>query len=117
MSQDKKLSELIMERMDSLEEKVDSLKISNEPKIADLRREEAHKTHETLEDALSCPNCYPKIEKTVHERDEKTKAESAKKEPVNRSTLPYVCKDCGEGVNLEDVECPTCKGRTAKPRK
>lgn len=67
---------------------------------------ETHQGHETIEEILSCPNCYPKIRDGV-----------LKKEHEERKNLDLECKECGLPVKREEPTCPSCGGKTAIPRR
>ena len=72
------------------------------PKIEEVN--DKHVTH-SLEDLLSCPDCYPKLKKAVLD-----------KEILSRKDLELECKDCGTGVNESEESCPTCGGKDATHR-
>lgn len=76
-------------------------------------KHEEKKAHETFQELIDCPDCYPKIEalvmpkvkpKIVKEIGEKLKSEEL-----------VICKECGEIVGKETEECPTCHGRNYRP--
>ena len=60
--------------------------------------------HKSIEEQLDCPDCYKKIKDAVLLREKKPKTD-------------YFCVDCGEGVDLNEEECPTCHGKEARKRK
>lgn len=65
----------------------------------------SHDHNHTLEGALDCPDCYPKLKDLVF-----------KKEKERRDELPYVCETCQTGVSETEENCPTCGGTDARPR-
>ena len=62
--------------------------------------------HETIEEAVACPNCFPKIKQLVLK---KTK------------NLDHECTECGLGVDgkesePDDWKCPLCGNEYAQKR-
>ena len=66
--------------------------------------------HETIEELVACPDCYPKIEPLV-----------LKKHWKQTKDLSHECTECGSRVKgeeseKEDWECKTCGNKYAKER-
>lgn len=70
-----------------------------------MSNEGGHKSHNTIEDLLTCPDCYPQIEKAV-----------ISKMHESRKDKPTVCVNCGLGVDETEDSCPWCGGKDAKAK-
>lgn len=129
MSQpEKKASELIMERLDKLQSEIESLKtfstkeISKAEAITEDHEEKSirQQGHQTLEDMLKCPNCYPKVRDAVLEKEKPVLAQSIRDDLTKglkeRIKKDFVCTTCGTGVDRDESECPTCHGKDARRR-
>ena len=61
--------------------------------------------HETLEEIVDCPDCYPKIRSLVLQKHAKETKDSG-----------IVCEECGIGVKKEWEKCPNCGSKDAREK-
>lgn len=61
-----------------------------------------------LENSDSCPDCKKGLDQFGKDY--------MKKELEKRKNSPYVCEECGLGVEKEEEECPSCGSKDAKER-
>ena len=101
MSEPKKKSELLQEQIDSLKQTLTELQ-----KQKTTSTEKPQHTHSDKVE-FDCPGCQKKYDEQVA-----AKAISEFKTHLKEGKLVQ-CDDCGEIVNEEAEECPTCKGRSA----
>ena len=99
--------------MDSIEKKIASITTSSaktEEKHEDKEKHEHWKADEITKISDNCPEC----------KAEKEKLKEAFGKPYLeehwREKLPIVCENCGEGVLVEEENCPKCRGTKAKKR-
>ena len=55
-----------------------------------------------------CPECKAEAQKLEQRISKKFRA--------SRQKLPFVCEECGLGVDKEEEECPSCGNRNARER-
>jgi DNA-directed RNA polymerase subunit RPC12/RpoP len=103
---EKKLSDLIMERLEKLEK--------NQPSPTTSTSEEA-KGHKDIDEQLACPTCRAKIVAKLKPEIEAglrpTLLKEVKEKIKNKELL--TCDGCNELVEKEADECPTCHGKHA----
>lgn len=88
---------------------VQALQDAQKTPAEDTHSDEAGKSHkeghETLEEMIDCPNCYPKVRDAVFQ-----------KELPSLKEAEHVCQDCGMPVKLDADSCLFCGGKDAKER-
>ena len=111
MSQDNwgKLDQLLTEKLAKMKaELAQDFKTESELFRKNLTTQPANgsfsEKHKSIEEQLDCPDCYKKIKDAVLAKEKKPKKD-------------YFCLDCGQDVDLNEAECPTCHGKQAKQRK
>ena len=75
------------------------------PSTPEVKSEVDSPKHETIEDAVNCPDCYPKIRELVFKKH----AEETKDSGI-------VCSECGIGVKKEWESCPSCGSKDAREK-
>lgn len=93
--QEEKASDKILKAIGELSELLKTSHKAPEP--------EPKAAHQTIEDQLACPDCYPKI------RDAVVKKEGFQK-PLgkrDRHEYPLMCKECGLRTKKGET-CPNC---------
>ena len=89
--------------------KAAKVSLDHEHKPDEAKHEHFAVNLEYMEKADACPDCVKGLDKFGKEYMKKTLEE--------RSKFPYICDDCGLGVNPEkEDECPNCGGRSADKR-
>jgi rubrerythrin len=126
MSEEKKASDKILERMEKLETTLKTLIESHSaPPIPESKPQptpqpqhvevEAKPAHQSIEEMAECKDCYPKMKHEVVKRDgEQIGKDYMKKTLKERKDFPLVCKECGTRVRKEEENCPTCGSTEAK---
>ena len=108
---------------DILREEISKIKLESEQKIAALQHElEALRnkssmmspkqegvtdSHRNIKDLLDCPTCKKQVKDAVAPELLKELGEKIKKKEL------VTCDGCGEIVNRDAADCPTCHGTTA----
>ena len=99
---EKKIGTIVKAELQNWKPKIEGPPSSSNPE---------HKSHDTIADLLSCPDCgpkwYPDMKKAVIEREFKD--------------ADHECEECGLPVRgeesaKEDWECPGCGHKYAKPK-
>jgi len=126
MTEEKKASEKILERMDTLETTLRTLIERRPPQNLPSEKESAENAWEHVH---VCPTCKPKLDKEkeeyAEERVKKVAAESkdlqqkekeeyakehVKKVAAESKDLQYECVGCGTHFEKGKKECPNCRG-------
>ena len=106
MSEPKKKSEILQEQIDFLKSEIKRLEKTT---LTTSTKPHSHSANVEFD----CPDCQkaydaevvakarPEIEKTIREKHKSLED-------------PVICKDCGEIVEKEIEECPTCHGKEAR---
>lgn len=96
---EEKASDKILKEIANLKTEFEAWKTSHKPP-----EEPKKEGHETLEEMLDCPNCYPKVKAAV------VKKEGFKTPPGKRDRheYPLMCKECGLRGKKEEGKCPNC---------
>lgn len=97
---------LIQEDRDLLKSAIEA----NKPKPTPTQKHEHWKAEEVqkLLENKDCPECKAEAKKL--ERN------IAKTFRDSRKTLPFVCEECGLGVEENEEECPECGNKQARER-
>ena len=69
------------------------------------KAESSSPKHQTIEEAVACPDCYPKIRELVFKKHAEETKDSG-----------LVCEGCGIGVKKEWENCPACGSKDAKDK-
>lgn len=108
-------------RMEEIVRKV--LKESSPPSSPkeELHKHEEDGGHRTIDEILACPNCYPKIKENVLSKEKQGLLDAVKSDMtkglIERHKKEFECVNCGTGVDVNESECPTCRGKDAKRRR
>lgn len=70
-----------------------------------LNTDESQKGHKTIEEMVTCPECYPKLRDRILEKHRKDHEKSE-----------LECVGCGFGVEKEWEKCPICGGDSARSK-
>lgn len=109
MSEPKKLEELlqqIMNNQTSLEKKIENLE--NMEKQSQSTEKYIHSKHSPNVD-FNCPECQ-----ALYDAGVSKKAVEDYREKLKKLNEPVICSSCGEIVEKQEEECPTCHGTKAK---
>jgi len=100
--------ELKPEDRDLLRSTIDALRkveVSKETSKSEKDTSKEPPEHQTIEEAVNCKDCYPKIRDLV-----------LKKHREETKDSKLICKECGLGVKEEWESCPSCGSKEAKER-
>jgi len=109
--EEKKASELILERIEKLEKTLLEKKEAAAPPAEIVKPadpSEPAKGHKDLKELVDCPDCYPEIERLVTPKILKKYGESLKGQETVK------CKGCGLHVRREEKNCPSCGSSEAE---
>ena len=107
-TEEKKASQIILERMDKMETSLKTLIESQKPQATESQpaptpkenEEQAKPSHDSVESMLNCPECGKKARETVLA-------------PLHGQKI-VKCKKCGTHVGEKTEKCPSCGNSEAE---
>lgn len=107
MSEPKKKSEILQEQINKL--KADLATLKKPESSTTSTKEHQHSSNVVFD----CPECQKEYDRTVVEKA-KPEIIKAEREKLKSGEL-VLCSDCGEIVEKQAEECPSCHGTNARP--
>lgn len=109
MSEPKKKSEILQEMINSQAKRIEKLETIQEKKSLTTSTEKHEHTDHSANVEFDCPECQQLYDKKIGDT-----AIKKYKEELKEFKEPVICEGCGEIVEKETEECPTCHGTNAK---